>query len=90
MGKIIVEKPTEEKLKQLGVDSWPIWEKEESSFDWYYDEAERCYFLEGEVTVTTEDGEEVKMGKGDLVLFPKGLKCRWNITKRVKKHYNFE
>jgi len=88
MGKIKVEKPTPEKLKELGVDSWPIWEKEVSEFDWYYDTNETCYFLEGEVEVTTEDGEKVVIKKGDLVTFPKGLKCRWKVVKPVRKHYN--
>ena len=87
--KIEVKKPTEEELKKLNVYSWPIWEKEPSKFDWYYSEKETCYLLEGKVKVTTEDGEVVEFGKGDLVVFPKGLKCVWEISEGVKKHYNF-
>ena len=86
--KVLVEKPTNEKLTSLKVFSWPIWTKEVSSFDWYYDEQEICYFLEGEVAVKTSDGE-VSFGKGDLVIFPQGLKCVWNIKNAVKKHYKF-
>ncbi len=86
---IHVEKPSEEKLKQLGVRSWPVWTKEESEFPWEYDEKETCYILEGDVTVTPESGEPVRFGKGDLVVFPEGLKCRWKIHKAVKKHYRF-
>ncbi len=86
--KVLVEKPTDQKLKDLDAKSWPIWTKEASSFDWYYDEKEICYFLEGEVTVKTSDGE-ISFGKGDLVTFPQGLKCVWNIKKAVKKHYKF-
>lgn len=86
--KVLVEKPTEATLKDMGVFSWPIWTKEASTFDWYYDEKEVCYFLEGDVTVKTPDGE-VSFGKGDLVTFPEGLKCVWNIKKDVKKHYKF-
>ena len=86
--KILVEKPTSEKLSAQKVLSWPIWSKEVSSFDWYYDEKEICYFLEGEVTVKTSDGE-VSFGKGDLVSFPQGLKCVWNVKKEVRKHYKF-
>ncbi|MDH5793723.1 MAG: cupin domain-containing protein [Candidatus Bathyarchaeota archaeon] len=26
---------------------------------------------------------------GDYVIFPKGLKCTWEIKKRIKKHYKF-
>ncbi|MFA7254646.1 MAG: cupin domain-containing protein [Candidatus Omnitrophota bacterium] len=86
--KVLVEKPTAQKLQALNVFSWPIWTKEVSSFDWFYDEQEICYFLEGEVTVKTPQGE-VSFGKGDLVTFPQGLKCVWNIKRAVKKHYKF-
>lgn len=86
--QVIVKKPTPEEIDGLDVSSWPIWEKEESSFDWYYDDKETCYILEGEVEVETDEGV-VDFKAGDLVVFPKGLKCRWNIKKRVKKNYNF-
>jgi len=88
MSKIQVEQnPDQEKLEQQGVFEWPIWEKEESEFPWSYDQKETCYFLEGEVVVTPENGEPVKMGKGDLVAFPAGMQCTWKINKKVKKHY---
>ncbi len=86
--KITVEKPTESKLRELDVKNWPIWMKEVSVFDWSYDEKEVCYFLEGEVTVTTSQGD-VSFGQGDLVTFPEGLQCVWHIKKAVKKHYRF-
>jgi len=87
--KIEIEKPTTEHLEKKGVSSWPIWEKEISRFDWRYDSTEECYLLEGEVVVETEDGEQVKFGKGDFVTFPKGLSCIWDVKVPVKKHYNF-
>jgi len=86
--KITVEKPEEQKLKELGVRSWPIWTKEASTFDWQYDEKEVCYFLEGDVTVKTPF-EFVSFGKGDLVTFPQGLSCTWHVKKPVRKHYKF-
>ena len=73
----------------MAVHSWPIWEKEPSAFDWHYDDKETCYLLKGDVTVTTKDGKSVKFGEGDLVTFPKGLDCVWDIKKAVRKHYNF-
>ena len=85
-----VKKPTEEELGKLGVRDWPIWEKGESGFDWFYAEKEVCYFLEGEVEVELPEGKKVKIGKGDLVSFSKGVSCKWNIKQRVKKHYCFE
>ena len=87
MKKII---PTEEELTKLQVKSWGIWEKEKSIFDWSYDSTETCYILEGEVEVTDNTtGEKIEFKKGDLVQFPKGLKCVWNVKKPVKKYYNF-
>jgi len=86
--EIKVERPDEKKLEELGVKNWPIWEKEVSEFDWYYDTNETCFFLEGKVEVTTEDGKKVIVRRGDLVTFPKGLKCRWKVIEPVRKHYN--
>ncbi len=38
--------------------------------------------------VTPNGGEPVAVGKGDLVIFPKGMSCTWEIRKDVRKHYN--
>ncbi len=86
--RVKVQKASDETLAQMQVLSWPIWEKEESSFDWHYDSQELCYFLEGEVTVSTDQGE-ISFGKGDLVSFPAGLSCKWHVHKAVRKHYKF-
>jgi len=90
MAEIKVEKIPEEKLKEMGVFSWPIWEKEASRFDWHYDQTETCYILEGKVTVDEKDGKSVSFGPGDFVTFPQGLDCVWDIKEPVRKHYNFE
>ncbi len=89
MNEIKVKKPSQEELKKMAVHSWPIWEKEASKFDWHYDDKETCYLLKGKVTVTTKDGKSIDFGSGDLVVFPKGLDCTWDIKQTVKKHYNF-
>ncbi|MCM8799688.1 MAG: cupin domain-containing protein [Candidatus Omnitrophica bacterium] len=87
--KIEVKKLSKDELNKKKVFSWPIWEKEVSEFDWYYDKTEECYFLEGKVEVKTQDGKIVKFGKGDFVTFEKGLSCTWKVIKPVRKHYNF-
>jgi hypothetical protein len=90
MDKIKIENnPPKEKLDEMGVFSWPIWEKEVSRFNWVYDDTETCYLLDGRVVVEPEGGDPVEFGAGDLVIFPKGLKCTWDIKEDVKKHYNF-
>ncbi len=85
--KPTIKKPTEEEKKEA--ESWPIWEKEESEFPWEYSQKETCLILEGEVTVTNEEGDEFNFGVGDWVVFPVGMKCKWNIKKGVRKHYHF-
>lgn len=87
--KIQIHKPTPQELEERQVLSWPIWEKEVSRFDWFYDDAEECYLLEGRVTVDTKDGNRVTFGKGDFVMFPQGLSCIWEVKEPVRKHYNF-
>jgi hypothetical protein len=81
--------PSPDQLDARGVKSWPTWTKEVSEFPWIYDEAETCYFLEGDVIVTPDDGEPVSMGKGDCVTFPAGMSCTWKVQSAVKKHYRF-
>ena len=90
MSEIKVEhNPDAGRLADLGVASWPIWEKEESEFPWHYDEAETCYLLEGDVVVTPTSGKPAHFGKGDLVTFPVGMSCTWKVQKAVRKHYRF-
>ena len=77
----------ESTVDELGIKNWPIWTCDESSFDWTYDDKETCLLLEGEVTVTPDGGDPVKFGAGDLVVFPAGMDCRWDVHKAVRKHY---
>ncbi|MFC1579684.1 cupin domain-containing protein [Thermodesulfobacteriota bacterium] len=88
--KIEIQKMNEEEIEKRNVKSWPIWKKEISRFDWYYDDTEECFLLEVKVIVETQDGEKVEFGKGDYVTFPKGLSCVWDIREPVKKHYTFK
>jgi uncharacterized cupin superfamily protein len=81
-----VKKPTEEERQKA--ESCPIWEKEKSAFPWEYDVQETCLILEGEAVIRTQEGN-VEFGKGDYVVFPKGLACTWEIKKKIRKHYNF-
>ncbi|MCK5706771.1 MAG: cupin domain-containing protein [Candidatus Aureabacteria bacterium] len=89
MGEIKIEKKSDSELNEMGVFSWPVWEKETSRFDWHYDSDEACYILEGEVTVIPKEGKEAVISAGDFVTFPKGMDCVWNIKKDIRKHYSF-
>ena len=87
MSEVLVIQPEAGELETLGVDSWPIWEKEVSRFDWSYGDKETCYILEGKAEVKAENGDVFAFGKGDLVVFPEGLNCVWDILSPIKKHY---
>lgn len=86
MMKPKVKKPS--KKEQQEAQSWPIWEKEESTFPWEYTVQEICLILDGNAVVQTEEGT-VEFSAGDYVIFPKGLKCTWEIKKKIRKHYTF-
>ena len=81
-------KPAPMKLEVLGVYDWPVWRKEKSRFPWTYQAQETCYFLKGRVVVTPDVGEPREFVRGDLVTFPKGLSCTWEILEDVEKHYD--
>jgi len=89
MAKVKIEKLDETKVSDRGIQSWPVWTKEASRFDWFYDSTEECLILEGEVTVETDEGN-FTIKEGDFVTFEKGLKCVWDIKKDIRKHFNFK
>ena len=89
MSKVVVVKSlTGDEISERGIRNWPIWEKEISRFDWYYDSDEDCLILEGEVIVETSEGNYT-IKAGDFVTFSKDLKCVWDVKKPIRKHYNF-
>jgi len=87
-GIVVESNPPPERLAALRVKTWDIWTKDPSTFDWHYDEPEMCYFLAGDVTVKTAEGD-VPIKAGDLVTFPRGLSCTWVVKGAVRKHYRF-
>lgn len=89
MATVIIEKLAEEEIQKRWIRTWPVWTKEVSRFDWYYDSEEECLILEGEILIETPEGN-FEIQPGDFVTFKKGLKCVWNVKKTVRKHYNFK
>jgi len=44
-------------------------------------------YFRGECVITPNEGSEaVTFTVGDLVVFPKGLVCTWEVKKPLKKH----
>lgn len=85
--QIKVAKPSAEDIADMR--TCPTWSKEESVFPWHYDEPETCYLLAGDVRVTTTEGQVVEFGAGDMVTFPAGVSCTWEVRKPVHKHFRF-
>jgi len=83
-------KPSPAKLDVLGVYDWPVWKKEVSEFPWVYDKIERCYIIKGKVVVTPDGEESITFSRGDLITFPAGLSCTWNIIEPIEKYYAFD
>ncbi|KAK1433398.1 hypothetical protein QVD17_10308 [Tagetes erecta] len=91
LGIKIVKNPPESQLTDLGVRSWPKWGCDPSKFPWTYSAKETCFLLKGKVKVYPEGSDEaVEFGAGDLVVFPKGMSCTWDVSETVDKHYKFE
>jgi uncharacterized cupin superfamily protein len=91
MSDIIIEhKPNNARLEALNVTKWPTWSKEVSTFPWVFHEQEIAWILEGECVITPENGTPVRFGKGDLVTFPAGLKCTWEVRQPLHKHYHLD
>nr|XP_043617067.1 uncharacterized protein LOC122588914 [Erigeron canadensis] len=87
----IVKNPPESKLTDLGVRSWPKWGCPPSKFPWTYSSKETCFLLKGKVKVIPDGSNEaVEFGAGDLVEFPSGMSCTWDVSETVDKHYKFE
>ncbi len=79
----------ENTINALGVTHWPIWTCDPSTFPWTYSEKETCLILEGDVTVTPDEGSPIRFKAGDLVIFPAGMSCTWEVHIAVRKHYRF-
>lgn len=82
--------PSPLKLEVAGVHNWGIWKKEISTFPWTYNQQETCYILRGRFIVTPDGGEPQEFGRGDLITFPAGMSCTWEILEDVEKHYDFQ
>lgn len=80
-------KPSPAKLEVLGVEDWTFWKKEPSHFPWNYTQTETCYVLRGRFTVTPDGGAPQTFSRGDLIIFPAGLSCIWEVLEPVEKYY---
>ena len=87
--EIIVAKPTDDQMKTC--KSWPEWGCGPSKFPWSYGDRETALLISGKCTVIPDDKSlpAVTLEAGDLVTFPAGMSCVWDVTEEISKHYNF-
>ena len=78
---ILVQKATDaqkEEFRDLRERS-----SEVGTTDWFYDEKTVCLFTQGKALVD-QYGEKIPLEAGDLVTFPQGLRCQWEVLEPVK------
>ncbi|NKN32280.1 cupin domain-containing protein [Marichromatium bheemlicum] len=84
------ERPTPAKLEVMGVEHWPTSRRAPSTFPCHYRQQETCYIVRGRLRVTPRGGTPHEFGRGDLIRFPAGLACTWEVIEAVEKHYLLE
>jgi uncharacterized cupin superfamily protein len=97
MDKLITVTPVDDVTDDYKKEAkaWIVWDsKNRKRFPYNYTQEERILILSGGATITPnkDDDEDdapepIKLVAGNAVIFHKGFKCQWQITKRMKKHY---
>jgi len=83
MMRVLCRKATEgEKAYMKRFD---YWESPVQEFDYHYDNAETFLLIEGQATISYDEGT-VSFGAGDILYCPAGLDCHWNVILPVKKY----
>ena len=62
-----------------------VWECTAGQFKCHYSQDETVMVVAGEVFITYENGEERRLGPGDLGFFPAGTSCIWTVPVSVRK-----
>lgn len=62
-----------------------IWDCTQGSFRWTFFDDETVVILEGEVRVTTPDGESRTLRQGDIAYFAAGTQALWEVDDYVRK-----
>jgi uncharacterized protein len=62
-----------------------VWECTAGIFTWNYRKDETIVVVSGEVFITNDNGQEQRLGPGDLAFFPAGSSCQWRVPVHVRK-----
>jgi uncharacterized protein len=68
-----------------GTSAIIAWSCTPGRFNWHYTVDEVLHIISGEVFVTDENGDNRRLGPGDMVFFPAGSSSVWHVTQEVRK-----
>jgi hypothetical protein len=61
------------------------WDCTAGRFQWHYNVDETLVVLAGEAFISSDGGEETRIGPGDVVYFPAGVSATWRVTDYIRK-----
>lgn len=62
-----------------------VWDCTAGRFNWFYDEDETVYIMEGSVHVRKHGGDVITLRPGDMAFFHQGSSAEWTVEKYVRK-----
>ncbi len=65
-----------------------VWRCTPGSFTWDYTWDETIFFVEGEVTITDQEGTSATYRGGDMIFVPTGTNFTWKITRAIHKVFH--
>ncbi len=72
-------------ITQDRTSSIMVWACTAGRYEWHFSQDETLVVISGEMFVTTESGEEKRLGLGDVGFFPAGSSCTARIDDHVRK-----
>jgi uncharacterized cupin superfamily protein len=69
-----------------GLTTMAVWSCTAGTFRWTFGCDELVHIIEGEVIVTDDDGNRVRLGRNSAALFAAGSQTTWEIPAFVRKH----
>jgi uncharacterized cupin superfamily protein len=86
----IVEGTPEARARELarsddGTSVVVAWSCSAGRFNWHYSVDETVHVISGEVFVTNGEGQERRLGPGDMAFFPAGSSSLWRVPSSVRK-----
>jgi len=62
-----------------------VWDCTAGRFNWFYDEEETVYIMQGSATIKRPDGTTVTLQPGDMAFFHQGSQAEWTVDQYVRK-----